>query len=110
MARLIIFFCFSIFALLFLAQPTVAANLFNDGSEIEVQWYEKEGTILNEHVCFNYKDERRKYKKCRKQASQYFKEECAFFTDKVKNTKKKYKHMYEPEKKKFCEASENYTP
>lgn len=83
---------------------------FTDGSKIEIQWYEQAGTIRNGDVCFNYKDDNRKYKQCRKKAVKYFKEECAFYTDKVRNSPRKYRDMYIPEQEKFCNAHEAYEP
>ena len=105
---------FSLFAtcglFLIIGSSSYADFRFSDGSKIEVQWYEKNGEILNEHVCFNYKDDKRKLKQCRKKAKDYFKEECKFFTDKVKHSKKKYRDMYKPDQAKFCNASEVYKP
>jgi len=83
---------------------------FKDGTKIEVQWYEKKGLILNEHVCFNYKTDKIKLQQCRHQAKNYFKEECEFYTDKIKKTQKKYRDMYTGEQEKFCKASETYKP
>ena len=83
---------------------------FRDGSRIEIQWYEKEGKILNKDVCFNYKNENRKYKQCRKKAVNYFRDECDFYSSKVKNSPRKYRDMYVPEKDKFCNAHNTYEP
>jgi len=105
-------FCFILcWGLFFSAGSTsYSVSLFHDGSEIEIQWYEKQGLIINEQVCFNYKNERMKYKECRKKASTYFADECEFYTDKIEKTQKKYQDLYEGEKNKFCSASETYTP
>lgn len=83
---------------------------FSDGSKIQIQWYEQAGTILNDQVCFNYRDVKRKYEQCRKKAVKYFKEECDFYTDKVRNSPRKYRDMYIPEQEKFCDAHETYEP
>jgi hypothetical protein len=83
---------------------------FSDGSKIEIQWYEKEGAILTDKVCFNYQDDSRKYRQCRKKAIDYFKEECRYYEDKIRNTPRKYRSLYEPELNKFCNASESYSP
>ena len=83
---------------------------FRDGSKIEIQWYEEEGLILNDEVCFNYKNDYRKYRLCRKKAVDYFRDECDFYTSKVRNSPRKYRDMYVPEKDKFCSAHESYEP
>ena len=84
--------------------------LFRDGSKIEIQWYEKEGEILNKDVCFNYKSDYRKYRQCRKNAVDYFRDECNFYTSKVKKSPRKYREMYVPEMDKFCNAHNTYDP
>ena len=83
---------------------------FRDGNKIEIQWYEQEGVIIDKHVCFNYKNDNRKFRQCRKKAVDYFAEECEFYKDKIKSTPRKYREMYEPEMKKFCNASQSYQP
>jgi hypothetical protein len=83
---------------------------FRDGNKIEIQWYEQEGAIIDKHVCFNYKEDDRKFRQCRKKAVDYFAEECKFYKDKIKTTPRKYKKMYEPDMNKFCGASESYRP
>ena len=98
------------FTLLATAYDAKAEFRFRDGTKIEIQWYEKEGAILNQHVCFNYKKNERKYKQCRKKAVEYFKEECDFYKDKIRATQRKYRSMYEPEKDKFCNTSDSYRP
>ena len=85
-------------------------SMFSDGSKIEIQWYEKEGLILTKHVCFNYLEDAKKYRECREKAEDYFEEECEFYESKMKSTPQKYRSMYEPELKKFCTASEQYSP
>ena len=99
----------SIFMLVVISNAA-AEFRFKDGSEIEVQWYEKKGLILNKYVCFNYKTDKIELQQCRHQAKNYFKEECKFYTDKIKNTEKKYREMYKGEQEKFCQASESYRP
>ena len=88
----------------------LAEYRFHDGSEMEIQWYEKEGLILPEKVCFNYKKSRSQYRQCRRKAVDYFEQECEFYTEKIRTTHQKYRAMYKPEKDKFCTASDVYEP
>ena len=104
---------FYVFIFILLASTTVKADSefnFRDGQKIEIQWYEKEGEILDQHVCFNYKEDERKFRQCRKEAVQYFEDECEFYSQKFKSTSQKYRQMYEPEMNKFCNASQRYEP
>lgn len=107
--------CISLLFLVFVLITATALDAFSefrfrDGNKIEIQWYEKEGAIIDKHVCFNYKEDERKYRQCRKKAVDYFVEECKFYKDKIKATPRKYREMYEPEKNKFCNASQSYQP
>ncbi|PLX79714.1 MAG: hypothetical protein C0615_02000 [Desulfuromonas sp.] len=97
--------------LLGIATSGFSEEYFRDGSKIDIQWYETdEGNILFEKVCFNYENNERKLEQCRREAEDYFKEECAFFKKKIKNTHQKYRHIYFPDRAKFCKAAESYEP
>lgn len=110
MLRIVLTLCLSLSLVLTVFGLSWSEYRFRDGTEIEVQWYEQEGEILSEHVCFNYKEDARKYRECRKKAKDYFSEECEFYTDKIKQTQKKYKYIYHQDQQKFCNASKTYTP
>ena len=101
---------FALFVYSISPAPSFAEYRFSDGSKIEIQWYEREGLILTDRVCFNYKEDSRKYRQCRRKAVDYFREECRYYEDKIRNTPRKYRSMYEPDKNKFCSASESYKP
>ncbi|PLY03171.1 MAG: hypothetical protein C0623_02195 [Desulfuromonas sp.] len=97
-------------AILLPATPVNAEYRFTDGTEMDIQWYEQENKILNNKVCFNYEKDRRKYRQCRRKAKDYFREECDFYEIKIRNTKKKKRHIYQDDKEKFCSAFESYQP
>ena len=87
-----------------------AGYTFEDGSRMQIQWYERNGHIATRYVCFNYSSDEDKFEQCREKAVEYFREECEYYTDKVSKTKKKYADMYIPQRDMFCQASKNYKP
>ena len=53
--RSISLFLLVVFFLTTTALTAFSEFRFRDGNKIEIQWYEQEGAIIDNHVCFNYK-------------------------------------------------------
>lgn len=66
--------------------------------------------ILNDSVCYNYREGSIEYRGCRKQARKHFRDRCKFFKEKYRSTKKPYDEEYKVKRDMFCLAGSNFQP
>lgn len=81
-----------IIGLIFTSSIFAASN--NDENYV-IRWKERNGEIIYETVCSNYKKGSIIYRNCRAGAQQYFREKC---------------HNSDDKRNKFCTAESNYNP
>ena len=85
--------------------PTVEAP-----PPLEIYWKERGDVILLDTVCFNYPDETKKYRGCRKLAAQRFETECERNTRLYHDSRPYYDEDYERLMEKYCTAAEQFSP
>jgi len=77
---------------------------------LEVYWKERDGAILLETVCFNYSEESKENKGCRRLAIKKFREECGRYQKLYHDSRPYYDEDYRRQMEKYCAAANDFTP
>ncbi len=95
--------------LLIIALGNFSSSALAD-DEHKISWKERNNRIIHHSVCFNHPHNSIKYRACRVNARNYFKEQCKYFQQKVAKTKYPYQKQFVARKDKFCFSAGQYSP
>jgi hypothetical protein len=75
---------------------------------LKISWKERGGYIIHSSVCFNHKYGSLKYRRCKREAKDYFQEQCDILTEKWENTRYPERLKYQQDREKFCHSASTY--
>lgn len=87
-------------------QTTRSTRLPTKSKEnMNISWKERKQRILFDTVCFNYAPGDIKYRSCRQEARELFRERCDDFKTKYNKADYSARDSYKSEKEKYCDAA-----